>query len=184
MKGSHAQIVAVAAAFCLALGAGCTEDKPLRVQAQYDVTHLGSTNTVAFLPGTLGDNTKDYRGYCRVADRDGQLHINVLVMRGNADGLMFDTLRWTDGAGGCVSCNSVEITYENNVADDIPCCGDGDGLCDIQVRRGDPEIDEPKGSLVFAFSCENVDTNTSSGGVPVPITVRNGRMLIENCSGL
>jgi hypothetical protein len=54
-----------------------------------------------------------------------------------------------------------------------------DGTCTVQVQRG-----EPKHSVEIYFECENVDTNTSSGGVPVPITVRNGRMLIENCPGM
>jgi hypothetical protein len=171
----------VAVAFSFAIGSGCTEDaKPPYIQAQYDVTYLGSTETLVMIGKLENNHSADYRGFCSAVDRDGQLQIRVSVsQQDNTNAIVFDELRWTDGAGGCVSCNSVEITYENNVADDIPCCGDGDGLCTVQVQRG-----EPKHSVEIYFECENVDTNTSSGGVPVPITVRSGRMLIENCPGM
>lgn len=181
MNRTHARILTGVAALVLVLGSGCTEeDKTPQVQAQYDVIYMGNTNTVTMIGKLENTHSADYRGYCRAMERDGQLQINILVTeQDNTDGLVFDTLRWTDGTGGCVSCNSVEITYENNVADNVPCCGDGDGLCTVQVQRG-----EPKHSIEIYFECENVDTNTSSGGTPVPLSVREGRMLIENCSGI
>ena len=176
MKKYQGSIVAGAAALVLTLGSGCTEeDGTPRVQTQYDGGYLGSTNTVT-LVGELGTtHSADLRGSCRAVERDGQLQITIQVTeQDNTDEVEFDTLRWTEGATGCVSCSGVKVTYNHTVADDIPCCGEGDGSCTVQVQRG-----EPKKSIEVHFECENVDTN-----VATQMSVRNGRMLIENCSGL
>ncbi len=174
-------LVALVAMLVPAMTAACAdESKPPYVQAQYDVVYMGNTNTVTMVGELANTHSSDYRGFCTAVERDGQLQILVQVSeQDNTDAVVFDELRWTDGAGGCVSCTSVEITYENNLADDIPCCGGTDGTCNVQVQRG-----EPKHSVEIYFDCANVPTNTSSGGTPVPISVRNGRMLIENCSGM
>lgn len=180
MKRCRALIPSLLAVAPIALGAGCAEeDEPTFVQAQYDVTRWGTTTVT--LIGELENNySADLRGFCTASEQGGQLHIDIQVSeQDNSDALVFEDLRWSEGSTACVSCGSMEIVYDDMLADEITCCGEPEGTCSVWVRRG-----EPKHSVEINFECQDVPTNTMSGGSPVLISVSNGRMLIENCSGM
>jgi hypothetical protein len=173
-------------ALLLAVQVGCQEDKkkPM-VTAQYEVHYLASVDTRT-RAGSLGTDLGKYDlyGFCGAVGGDDMV-LNVQVSDPTSVGttpnweLAFRGVQWSEGSTSSVTCEHVEFWDEQVGSEHIPCGGGDAGTCQITVSRSE----DIKHTVQFWFSCNDFDTNVSTGGVPNRMTVLSGALQVENCSG-
>jgi hypothetical protein len=165
---------------------GCKDaGKPPFVESQYDVLYLSTTHTrqrVGDLSTDLGSG--DLYGYCNARKSGGTYAISVLVADSAtwptpAWKVRFQGIQWPEDSTTSVTCDHVEIFDERTGSDDIPCAGGDAGTCQVTVSRNE----DLKDTVQIWFSCNEFDTNVSTGGVPNTMSIRSGAMQIQNCDG-
>jgi len=176
---------AMAASLALA-GGGCTSDpKPAFVEAQYTVDYL-SRSDVRQRVGELSENLGggDFYGYCSATSSSGVKTINIQIADPDSwptvDWMVkFHRLSWPVDSTASVTCDHVEIFDATVGSDSIPCGGDAAGGCQVTVSRNE----DLKHTVQVWFTCNQFNTNVSTGGVPNKMSISSGAVQIQNCDG-
>ena len=177
----------VTASLALA-GGGCADDpKPAFVEAQYTVEYLSRSDTrqrVGELSENLGGG--DFYGYCSATTSSGVKTISIQVADPNSwptvDWMLkFDRLVWPVDSTTSVTCDKIEIYDETVGSASIP-CSSAEGGCTVTVSRNE----DLKDTVQIWFSCNEFETNVSTGGVPNKMSVNRDSMAaiqVQNCDG-
>lgn len=167
-------------------GGGCSEDKkPAFVEAQYTVEYLSASRTrqrVGELSQDLGAG--DFYGYCSATTSSGVKTINIQIADPaswpTVDWMVkFHRLEWPVDSTASVTCDHIEIYDETVGSDSIPCGGGAEGTCQVTVSRNE----DLKDTVQVWFTCNEFNTNVSTGGVPNKMSISSGAVQVQNCSG-
>lgn len=167
-------------------GGGCADDpKPAFVEAQYTVEYLSRSDPrqrVGELSENLGGG--DFYGYCSATTSSGVKTISIQVADPaswpTVDWMVkFHRITWPVDSPDSVTCDHIEIFDETVGSDAIPCGGGAEGTCQVTVSRNE----DLKHTVQVWFTCNEFETNVSTGGVPNTMSISSGALQIQNCDG-